>query len=77
MARYLHLLKADSPPLAARLIEESSRLPGADVTVVLLEGVADPPPLPPGVRVRRLAADDLGYSSLLDLIFESDHVLTW
>jgi hypothetical protein len=77
MARYVHLLKVDSPVLAARLIEESSRLPGADVTVVLLEGVADPPPFPPGVHVRRLAADDLDYSSLLDLIFESDHVLTW
>jgi hypothetical protein len=76
MARFVHLLKSDSSALAAPIIEENSRQPGAEVTVVLLEGAGDPP-LPAGVRVRRLAADDLDYSSLLDLIFASDHVVTW
>jgi hypothetical protein len=29
------------------------------------------------VSVRRLAAGDLDYSQLLDLIFATDHVVTW
>jgi len=76
MAIFLHLLKADSTTLAARVIANTSREPGAQVTVVLLDG-ATPPALPPAVRVRHLADGDLDYSSLLDLIFESDHVITW
>ncbi len=76
MARFLHLLRGDSAALAAPVIEKNYREPGAEVTVVLLDG-ATPPPLPPGARVRRLADSDLDYSSLLDLIFESDHVISW
>lgn len=76
MATFLHLLKGDSPALAAPIIERNCREAGAAVTVVLMEG-ATPPPLPPAVRVRRLADNDLDYAGLLDLIFESDHVITW
>lgn len=76
MATFLHLVKADAAPLAASIIEANARESGGDVTVVLLDGAA-PPDVPSTVRVRRLAADDLDYSGLLDLIFESDHVITW
>ncbi len=76
MASFLHLLKADSGALAAPVIERNRLEPGARITVVLLDG-ATPPALPVGVTVRRLAPDDLDYSALLDLIFESDHVITW
>jgi hypothetical protein len=76
MSRFLHILKGDSPALAMPVIAENCRQPGADVTVVLLEG-APPSALPPAARVRRFAEGDLDYASLLDLIFESDHVVTW
>ena len=76
MARFLHLLKVDSGALAAPVIERNRLEPGARVTVVLLDGAAAPA-LPAGVTVRRLAPGDLDYSALLDLIFESDHVITW
>jgi hypothetical protein len=76
MATFLHLVKADSAPLAASVIAANIRESGATVTVILLDGAA-PPAWPPGVRVRRLAADDLDYSGLLDLIYETDHVITW
>ena len=76
MAKFLHLLKGDAAAVAAPVIAENSRQPGVDITVVLLEGGACPP-LPTSVRLRRLGEDDLDYSSLLDLIFTSDHVITW
>ena len=76
MATFLHLVKGDSAPPAASVIEANVREPGAEVTVVLLDGAA-PLRLPPTVRVRRLAPDDLDFSSLLDLIFQHDHVITW
>jgi hypothetical protein len=76
MATFLHLVKADSASLAASVIETTARASDAEVTVVLLDGAA-PPALPSAVRVRRLGANDLDYSGLLDLIFESDHVITW
>ena len=76
MPRFLHLLKGDSGAIAGPVIEAQSREPGADITVVLLDGAA-PPSLPPSARCRRLGTDDLDYSSLLDLIFDSDHVITW
>ena len=76
MPTFLHLLKGDSADLARQVIQEQCRSPESRVTVVLLEaGTALA--LPPTARVRRLADDDLDYSSLLDLIFESDHVITW
>jgi hypothetical protein len=76
MAKFLHLLKGDANPLAATVIDQNSREPGIDVTVVLLHGAARPD-LPGGVRIRELGEDDFGYSALLDLIFESDHVVSW
>jgi hypothetical protein len=74
MASFLHLVKADSPPLAGAVIQQNLREPGARVTVVLLDGARVP--VPGEVGVRRLGAD-LDYEALLDLIFESDHVVTW
>jgi hypothetical protein len=74
MASFLHLVKADSPLLARSVIEHTVRQPGAQVTVVLLDGAEVP--LPPGAAIKRLGPD-LDYNTLLDLIFESDHVVTW
>ena len=76
MPRFLHLLKADSASQATSVIEANARQPGAEVIVVLLDG-ASAPALPLGVQVRRVDPSDLHYSSLLDLIFESDHVIAW
>jgi len=73
MARFLHLLKRDSPLLAAAVVEQNRREPGAEVTVVLLEEGID---APKDVTVRTLGGD-LDYGQLLELIFESDHVVTW
>jgi hypothetical protein len=76
MAAFLHLLKADTPPMALPVIDAHRREPGATVTVVLLPG-ATAPALSPGVPVRRLVDGDLDYSGLLDLIFAHDHVISW
>jgi hypothetical protein len=51
------------------------RAPDATVTVVMLDGSA-PPILPPGARLLRLG-EGLDHAGLLDLIFESDHVISW
>lgn len=75
MGRVLHLVKADSPAGAGPLIAETARGPGADVTVVVLDG-AEAPALPAGVPLRRLGRD-LDHDGLLDLIFAHDHVITW
>jgi hypothetical protein len=74
MPRFLHLIKRDSPPLAADIVARQHQESGSEVTVVLLDGAA--PDLPAGVAVKRLGAD-LDHDKLLDLIFESDHVVTW
>jgi hypothetical protein len=74
MASVLHLLKGADATLAGTVIEQHARA-GARVTVVLLSGDA-PPHVPPGVPVRRLDSD-LSYAQLVDLVFESDHVITW
>ena len=76
MARFLHLLKSDSAPVAAPVIAQNARQPGDTVTVVLL-GDVTAPPLPTNVQIRRFGDQGLDYSSLLDLIFESDHVMSW
>ena len=76
MATFLHLVKHDSAASAAAVIEANTREPHAAVTVVLLDPAAAVT-LPPAVRVRRLAPDDLDHSKLLDLIFASDHVVAW
>jgi hypothetical protein len=74
MPRFLHLIKRDSSPLAADIVARQLRESGAEVTVVLLDGAA--PCLPAGVAVKRLGTD-LDHDKLLDLVFESDHVVTW
>jgi len=74
MASVLHLLKSAETALAGAVIDQHARA-GERVTVVLLPGGAAPA-LPSGVRVHRLDAD-LSYAQLLDLVFESDHVITW
>ncbi len=74
MAAVLHLLKSPIPPLARAALERGVGA-GDRVTVVLLPG-AGSPGLPDGVAVHR-APDDLSYSQLLELIFESDQVITW
>jgi hypothetical protein len=74
MSRFLHLINRDTLPLATDLVARQLQEPGADVTVVLLDGAA--PALPAGVAVKRLGAD-LDHDTLLDLIFTSDHVVTW
>jgi hypothetical protein len=76
MASVLHLLKRDSSPLAAPVIEAMRRGTENRATVVLLAG-AVAPALAPDITVRRLADGDLDYSALLDLIFEADRVITW
>ena len=76
MPAFLHLLRADSAALAGPVIESNREQPDAQVTVVVLDG-ATAPTLPAGVTVRRLAAGDLDYGGLLDLIFAHDHVITW
>jgi hypothetical protein len=74
MARFLHLIKGDAPALARAAVERNLREPGAQVTVVLLDGAGAEAPA--GATVRRLGAD-LDYDRLLDLIFEADHVVAW
>lgn len=74
MATVLHLLKSAESPLARAAIERAVDT-GARVTVVLLPGAARPE-LPAGVTVHRVP-DELSYDRLLDLIFESDHAITW
>ena len=74
MASFLHLVKGDSPSVANAVIERNLREPGAHVTVVLLDGTRAP--VFAGAAVKRLGSD-LDYNGLLDLIFESDHVVTW
>ena len=76
MAGFLHLVKGDSPELAAPVIAANAAEPEARVTVVLLEGAAAPA-VPAGVTVHRLADGDLDYAGLLDLIWAHDHVITW
>lgn len=75
MPHVLHLLRAPVPEHALTAIERQSREPGTTLTVVLREG-AEPPPLPSGIQVRRLA-DTLTYAELLDLIFSADQVISW
>src|SRR5207247_11194729 len=49
MPRFLHLIKQDSPPLAAAIVARQLQASGAEVIVVPLGGAA--PPLPAGVAV--------------------------
>jgi hypothetical protein len=74
MATVLHLLKGPDAALARSVMEQNVRA-GDQVSAVILEGSAVVE-LPGAVRVRRVGAD-LSYAELLDLIFASDHVITW
>ena len=74
MATVLHLLKSPATTLARTVIDQHVHAGDRVSVVVLPGGVASD--LPPAVQVRRLDAD-LSYTELLDLIFESDHVITW
>ena len=76
MPRHLHLLRSDSTGFAGAAIEADAARPATEVTVVLLDD-APPPPLPAAARVLTLGAGGLDYAALLDLIFESDHVVSW
>ena len=76
MAGVLHLLKPDSAPLSASVIDAMRRETEAPVIVVLLGGV-EAPALAPGIAVRRLADGELDYAALLELIFEADRVIAW
>ena len=73
MAKVLHLVKGGKAGLATDVIAAQVAA-GDEVTVAVLEGAA--PPLPAGVRVRRLDAD-LTYPELVDLIFDAEHVIPW
>ena len=75
MRKALHLLTGGDCPLALPAIERQLRDPDTAVTIVLLHE-APVPALPDGVAVRRID-QDLTYGELLDLIFESDQVITW
>jgi hypothetical protein len=74
MAGVLHLLKGPDAALARSVIDQNVRA-GDQVSAVFLEGSAIFA-RPAAVRVRRVG-DDLSYAELLDLIFASDHVITW
>ena len=74
MATVLPLLKSPATTLARTVIDHHVRAGDRVFVVVLPGGVASD--LPPDVQVHRLDAD-LSYTALLDLIFESDHVITW
>jgi hypothetical protein len=74
MAAVLHLVKSTQADLTLTAIEQQ-RAAGDVVSIALLHG-APAPPVPPGVRIVRVP-DDLPYTGLLDLIFSSDHVVTW
>ncbi|HEU5323696.1 MAG TPA: hypothetical protein VFX28_23030 [Methylomirabilota bacterium] len=74
MARVLHVLKGGDAGLAVATIERQ-RAAGDEVTVALL-GAAPAPPLPPGVALRRVPGE-ASWAELLQLVFASDHVVTW
>jgi hypothetical protein len=76
MASHLHLLTVEASPLAVAAIASAAGQPEASVTVVLLDGVPEPP-LPAGARVLRLGAGGLDHGALVELIFSSDHVISW
>ncbi|MGH7262724.1 MAG: hypothetical protein ACREH7_02210 [Candidatus Rokuibacteriota bacterium] len=83
MPHVLHLIKPPVPARALSIIQRQSREPDTTLSIVLMHG-ADPPSLPPGVRVHRLTDEsstrhpgDLTYSELLDLIFAADQVISW
>jgi hypothetical protein len=75
MASALHLLKGTAGGALATAVIARQLAAGDRVTVALLEGAARPE-LPPGVAVHRVP-EELSYPRLLELVFASDHVVTW
>jgi hypothetical protein len=76
MATALHLVRgAGEPPALAAAVVGRQLAAGDRVAVALLEG-APRPDLPAGVTVHRVP-DELSYAALVELIFASDHVVTW
>lgn len=74
MAQVLHLFKGDHAAEAAAVI--SPQVAGGDQVTVALLGDAAAPALPTGVTVHRVPAE-LSYERLVEMIFASDHVVTW
>lgn len=74
MAAVLHLLKGDNSALVVTAIAQQLAA-GDRVTVALLSG-APAPPLPAVVPVHRVP-EERSYQQLLEMIFESQHVITW
>jgi len=75
MANTLHLLKGTAGGELAAAVIARQLAAGDRVSVALLEG-APRPELPAGVAVHRVP-EDLSYPRLLELVFTSDHVVTW
>jgi hypothetical protein len=75
MATVLHLVKSRAHDELVRTTIGQQLADRDGVTVALLHEGPEPP-LPAGVRVLRVP-DDLTHDALLELIFASDHVLTW
>ncbi|MGH7356212.1 MAG: hypothetical protein ACRELS_16750 [Candidatus Rokuibacteriota bacterium] len=73
MARVLHLVRGTRHDLT-RATVECQLVAGDAVTVAVLDG--EPPPLPASVTARRVGRD-CTWAELLDLIFDSDRVITW
>ena len=73
MERVLHLVKGAHDDLVVATVERQLAA-GDTVTVAVLDG--EPPPLPARVTTRRVGRD-CTWAELLDLIFDSDHVVTW
>ena len=70
----LHLLKSPDAALARAVIDQHVRA-GDHVSAVFLRGQRSLRAAA-GRAVRRVGVD-LSYAELLDLIFASDHVITW
>ncbi len=75
MAAVLHLVKSGAQDELVRTTVGQQLADRDAVTVALLHGEPGPA-LPAGVRILRVPGD-LAYEGLLELIFASDHVLTW
>jgi hypothetical protein len=74
MARVLHVFKGDHAVEAGVVIARA--VAAGDQVEVAIVGGAETPALPAGVPVHRVP-DQIAYERLVELIFSSDHVVTW
>jgi hypothetical protein len=74
MPTVLHLVKGDATPLVSATLERQAAA-GDRITLVLLEGA--PAPAHPETVIIYRVPGELTHAQLLDLIFESDQVITW